>query len=372
MIKNITRRDWLVGSTAIAGTMLVANTSSSQTMMNMGAPISKDNPIRYTNNENPFGINPKAMEAISEAYKRAHLYNFTTTRKLIKIIADMENIPAECVLVGAGSTEYLMATGAMCGIAGGNMVAPHPTFGAIKRYVTRFGGEVIDVPVREDKSINLDDMRAAMTDNTKLVYLCNPNNPIPNFVEKKSLEKFCLEVSQKAMVVIDEAYYEYAGDDDFSSMVHLIENNPNIVILRTASKIHAFANVRIGFAFAHADTLKTLAKFRSNTTSYPALIGAMVSYQDKERQKFILDKNKQSLEILYKMFEELDLEYIKSSTNFTYFDAGRDAKQVREKLLEFGILVGRQYDPFPNWVRISTAKPEEMDYLVKVYKREFS
>ena len=371
IMNDITRRGWLVGTTAIASSMMMARGASAQTMINMGEPVSKDNPIRYTNNENPYGINPKVMEAIIEAYKKAHLYNFTTRRKLVKIISEIEDIPPECILVGAGSTEFLMATGALCGIAGGNAVVPYPSYAAVTRYVTRFGGQVIEVPVREDMSINLDDLRQAMTDNTKLVYISNPNNPIPNIVEKKSLEKFCLEVSKKAMVVIDEAYYEYVRNDDFSTMAHLVKDNPNIIVLRTASKIHAFANVRVGFAFGHPDTVKLLAKFGSNTISYPAQIGAMVSYKDKEYQKFVVDKNYQSLEILYKMFDELNLPYVKSNANFTYFNAGRDAKIVRDKLLESGVLVGLQYKAFPNWVRISTAKPEEMDYLVKIYKRDF-
>jgi histidinol-phosphate aminotransferase len=154
-------------------------------------------------------------------------------------------------------------------------------------------------------------------------------------------------------------------------MAHLIKDNPNIVVLRTASKIHGFANVRVGFAFAHPDTIRELMKFRSGTTSYPALMGAITSYQDADYQKFVVDKNYESLNILYKMFDELDLPYVNAHANFVYYNAKRDAKEVRDKLLETGILVGRPYEPYKNWVRISTAKPEEMKYLVEVYKRDF-
>jgi histidinol-phosphate aminotransferase len=311
------------------------------------------------------------MEVILDSYKVAHLYNFTMSRKLTDFIAEMENIPKDCVVVGAGSGEFLMAAGALSGVAGGDIIVPDPTFGSITRSASALGANVIKVPVGEDLSISLEDMRNAITPDTNCVYLCNPNNPIPSIIEKTSLEKFCLEISKTAMVVIDEAYYEYVRDEDFSTMAHLVADNPNIIILRTASKIHGFANVRIGFAFAHPDTLKQLITFRSSTTSFPALMGAVTSYKDKEFQKFIIDKNYESLEILYKMFDELGLRYIKANANFTFFQAGRDATEVREKLLEFGILVGRKYATHPEWVRISTAKPEEMEYLVKVYKHEF-
>jgi histidinol-phosphate aminotransferase len=375
MTKNITRRDWLVGTSAVAGGMMLGNTVSAQTMSDFtafGEAVTPENPIRMTNNENPYGINPKAMKVIIEAYKRAHTYNFTTRRQLIEVIAEMENLPVDHIAVGAGSGEYLVATGALCGMTGGDLVAPHPTFGGILRSARNFGANVISVPVADDMSIDMDAMRKAVTDKTTCIYFCNPNNPIPSIIEKNALEEFCLEFSKKAMIVIDEAYYEYVRDDNFSSMVHLIKDNPNIVILRTASKIHAFANVRIGFAFAHPDTLKKLLMFRSGTTAYPSLMGAIASYQDKDYPKFVVDKNYESLNILYKMFDELDMPYVNAHANFVYANAGRDANEVRNKLRESGILIGRKYEPFPNWIRISTAKPEETEYMVKVYKREFA
>lgn len=374
MTGKLTRRDWLVGTSAVAGGVMLGSSASAQDMgsiMNMGAPISPENPIRMTNNENPYGINPKAMKVIVEAYKRAHTYNFTIRGELTKVIAEMENIPEECIAVGAGSGEYLMATGALCGMSGGDMIAPYPTFGGILRSARNFGANIITVHVADDLTIDLDAMRKAVTDKTTCIYLCNPNNPIPSIIEKNALEEFCLEFSKKAMIVIDEAYYEYVRDDSFSTMAHLIKDNPNIVVLRTASKIHGFANVRVGFAFAHPDTIRELMKFRSGTTSYPALMGAITSYQDADYHKFVIDKNYESLNILYKMFDELDLPYVNAHANFVYYNAKRDAKEVRDKLLESGILVGRPYEPYKNWVRISTAKPEEMKYLVEVYKRDF-
>ena len=374
MQNKITRRDWLVGSSAVAGGMMLTGVAGAQdisSMMNAGMPISKENPIRFTNNENPYGINPKAKKAMIDAHDKAHMYQFSTRRNMEKIVADMENVPVECIASGAGSTEFLMAAGAICGFPGGNLVAPDPTYRSVTRYVERFGGTVTRVPVNEDMAVDLDDLRSAVTAETTAIYICNPNNPIPTIVEKTSLTEFCLEMSKKAMVIIDEAYFEYATDDAYGSMVSLAKDNPNILVLRTASKIHAFASIRVGFAFGHPDTIKSIRRFSSMTASYPAMMGAIVSYQDLEYQKFIIDKNNESMEILYNMFEDLGRRYIKSNSNFTYFHAGHDAKVVYDKLLESGCMVGRPYQPFADWVRISTAKPEEMKYLVEVYKRDF-
>jgi len=374
MTNNITRRDWLAGTSAVAGGMMFANGSSAQdmgSMMNMGMPVSKENPIRFTNNENPYGINPKAKQVMIEALDKAHLYQFRTRRVLTNVISEMEDMPSECIATGAGSTEFLMAAGAICGFAGGNVVTADPTYASITRYVERFGGTITRVPVGEDMAISLDALRSAVSAETTAIYICNPNNPIPTIIEKNALAAFCLEMSEKAMVIIDEAYYEYATDDDYGSMASLAKDNPNILVLRTASKIHAFASVRIGFAFGHPDTITSIRRFSSMTTSYPAMMGAIESYQDLEFQKFVVEKNNESLAIIYKMFEDLGRNYIKSNSNFTYFHAGHDARVVYDKLLESGCQVGRPYRPFTDWVRISTAKPEEMKYLVEVYKRDF-
>ena len=371
MGQKITRRNWLIGASAATGSVMLNKNASAQQLMNMGMPVSKENPIRFSSNENPYGINPNALKVMFEAHNKAHMYNFGMRPKLEKVIADIENLPPECVASGAGSTEFLMATGVMVGMEKGDVVAPNPTYRFAINYAQRFGSKIITVPVGEDMAIDLNAIRKAITHDTGLVYLCNPNNPIPTIIEKNTLREFCLEISKKTTILIDEAYYEYVDNDSFSTMADLVKDNPNIIICRTASKIHAFANIRIGFAFAHPDTMVKLKRVAAMTASFPAMMGAITSYQDKEFQKFVLEKNKQSLNIAYQMFEDLGLDYIKSNANFTYFNAGRDPGPIRDRLLDAGISLGRDFKPFTNWIRISTAKPEEMEYFTEIYKREF-
>ena len=233
------------------------------------------------------------------------------------------------------------------------------------------GIEVVSVPVGEDMHISLDAMRAAMTDEIKLIYLCNPNNPIPSIIEKNALKDFCIEMSKRALIVIDEAYYEYVSNPDFASMKDLVTEHKNIIICRTASKIHGFAGVRIGFAFAHPDTMRLITGPFNLSLSNVAVAGAVESYQDTEYMNFIKQKNRESMDILEKMFEEFGYEYIKSNSNFAFFNAGRPSTEVATALREHGIMSGRPFPPFTNWVRMSTVKPEEMQYVVDAYKKEF-
>lgn len=371
MTLNLTRRDWLIGGTTISGSMLASGISNAQTFPDAITEPTMRNPIRCGANENVYGPSIKAQEAMNKAAAKAHLYNFRAGGQLKEVIAKMENIPVDHIAAASGSSPFLEKAAYVARFDGGAILTPDPTYGSVPSMGERIGAKVIRVPVREDMAIHLEDLRAAMTEEVKLIYLCNPNNPIPTILEKNELRDFCIEMSKKAIVVVDEAYYEYVDNPDFATMADLVVDNKNIIITRTASKIHAMAGIRVGFAFAHPDTLKLITPAFDLSMNYMAQMGAIVSYQDVEYQKFIKQKNKESLEILYAMFEELGLRYIKSNTNFTFFRAERPAPEVSAKLRENGILGSRPFRPFMDWVRLSTAKPEEMKIVAQVYKREF-
>ncbi|MDG1707446.1 MAG: histidinol-phosphate transaminase [Emcibacteraceae bacterium] len=371
MTVNLTRRDWLVGGTALAGSMIVSKMASAQTVPNPNLTPTPQNPIRAGFNENVYGPSLKAKKVMDKAAETAHLYDFFEQRKLNEVISKMENLPGSHIAISTGSTPFLERAAFHCAIAGGKVLAPDPTYNSVSGTAKMLGVEVVTVPVGEDLHIDLEAMRAAMTDEIKVVYLCNPNNPIPSIIEKNALTDFCLEMSKRALVVIDEAYYEYVNNPDFASMKDLVVENKNIMICRTASKIHGFAGVRIGFAFAHPETMRLITGPFNLSLSNVAVAGAVESYQDMEYQTFIKQKNRESMDILEKMFEELNLRYIKSNTNFAFFEAGRPSTEVAKALREHGIMSGRPFAPFTNWVRMSTVKPEEMQYVVDAYKKEF-
>lgn len=373
MTKNLTRREWLSGTTAAAasGFLLSGTKAAAQTFMAPNINPTPENPIRAHFNENVYGPSLKARKAMSDAVDRSHYYAFDALFEFQALMAKLENIDPKYVTVGAGSTEFLEKAAIFCKIDGGEMLVPAPTYGDIIRFGTTLGTKITHVPVGEDMAINLDAMRKAYTNNVKLIYLCNPNNPIPTIIEKNALRDFCNEMSEKATILIDEAYFEYVDNPDYASMIELVKENKNVIVTRTASKIHAFAGVRIGVCFAHPDIIKRMFGMFTNGMNYTALKAAMASYQDKEYQTFLRQKNKESLAIISKMCEDLNLPYIKANANFTFFNAGRPSKEVEEHMKQFGILTGREFKPFTNWVRLSMTKPEEMQYIADVYRREY-
>ncbi len=369
MTSEITRREWLAGGTLLAGSLIASNIAKAQTVMEPNLNPTPNNAIRAGSNENVYGPSLKAQEAMNKAMKTAHLYDFRSQFVLKKVISEIENIPEDHIAMANGSSPFLEKAGYVSRIQDGTVLAPYPTYNTLSSTARTLGGKVIDVPVDENMSVDLEAMRTAMTDEVKMIYICNPNNPIPTIIEKKALREFCIEMSKRAIIVIDEAYYEYVDNPDFSSMVDLVTEHKNIIVARTASKIHAFAGIRVGFAFAHPETLLLIAGRFNLSMGNVAMQGAIVSYQDTEYQNFIKQKNKESMAILYELFEDLNLPYIKSNTNFVFFKAGRPSKEIATELRKHGIMSGREFKPFTDWVRWSTVKPQEMQYVADTYKK---
>lgn len=373
-MKNMmTRRDWLMGGTALAGGLLLTRSAAAQSITIEGYVPTPENPIRMRSNENPYGISKAASNAMHKAHKYGHLYGGGGGGvDLIKLIASLENVPTDNVLLSGGSGEILNTLALLVSIEGGKVLAPYPTYDdQFMDYANRRGIERIWVPVDDNMAIDLDAMKAAYTDDVKLIYLCNPNNPLPTVMHADKLREFCIEMSKKCIVFVDEAYYEYVSDPDYDTMIPLAVEHENIIVTRTASKIHAFAGIRIGFGFGRKSILDKVKSLMTGSINGPAIYGAIASYKDKKYQQFIIRKNGEALQVLYDFFDKHNMRHIKSNANFTFFETGIDINEVRARILKHGIAIGRPFEPFTKWCRISTSKPEDMKYFTEIYEKEF-
>ncbi len=367
----LNRRNLLWGGASLAGAALTARlTDTSVRFMNsaLAQVAAPSGPIRMSSNENPYGPSKVAIEAMQAAFSQSNLYG-GIGNQILELQASIEKVSPESITISAGSGELLQAAGILASLDKGSIVAPYPTFGQLLRAAEDMGSEIINVPVDENMHIDLEAMYAAIRPDTKMVYLCNPNNPIPSIIEKKALEDFVRTVAKDRLVFIDEAYYEYVDNPDFSSMMPLIaEGVNNVIVARTASKIHGFAGLRVGFGFAHPELIERLNLVKTGSISILAQHAALVAYQDKEFQDFARARNKEGLAIVEGMFDELGLRYVKSNANFVFFETGIDNEAFRASMREHNILVGRLFQPYPTWARVSIAKREEMAYFVQTYK----
>ena len=180
-------------------------------------------------------------------------------------------------------------------------------------------------------------------------------------------------MSKERLVFVDEAYHEFVENPDYESMMGLVAaGHKNIIVARTASKIHGLAGMRVGFGFAHPELAERIRAMKSGDTNVLAVEAAYASYLDPEFSKFSIRKNKESRAIVENMCEELGLRYVKSNANFTFIETGIENAKYQEQMQEHGILTGRDFPPYhSSWSRISMGRPEEMEYYVQIHKRLF-
>lgn len=380
-MRNLTRRQVLLGGGALVGAGLAPVIPASG-----GSPVLKlisaaraatqptpDNPIRLNANENPYGPSRVALQAIA---KHMHLTNRYADRELeaelTDIVARINGIPTDHMMVTTGSAEVLNTAGLLAGLRTGSVVCVDPTYQGLLQYAENAGVEIIRVPVNENLNADLPAMRRAIRSDTVLVYIVNPNNPIPSVIEKNAMKEFVLEMAQRRLVFIDEAYHEYVDNPDYESMLGLVaQGHGNIIVSRTASKIHGLAGMRVGFGYAHPDLIGEMKMRRTGDNNVLGLAAAVASYQDQEFQDFSRRKNRESLAIVQGMCESLGVRYAKSNANFTFIETGTENHIVQERMLEHGILSGRLFPPFTSWSRISMSTPEHMEYFVQVYRQLF-
>ena len=379
MKTRISRRNFLLGSSAVVaagamqgipGTPFSPPINLMKGALGQGSMAMPDYVIRMNSNENPWGPSRAALRAINAAIEEANLYTYFLAGEMSELIGGLNDISPDHISVGAGSAELLKMGGLLASMDEGSIVVADPTFEDLPRYAGDNGSEVIRVRVNDKMETDLEAMASAIRRDTKLVYICNPNNPIPTIVEKNALRDFILEVSRDRLVFVDEAYHEFVDNPDYSTMMDLVrEGRRNIIIARTASKIHGLAGLRVGFSFTHPDLAAEINRRMTGTLNIMGMRAALASYRDQEHANFVLRKNKESLAITQGYFREAGIRHINSNANFTFVETGHDIAEVQARFMEHNIRVGRPFPPFRNWMRLSMAKPEEMRYFVETYKK---
>jgi histidinol-phosphate aminotransferase len=368
---TISRRELLLGSGALLGSTMLPTFVQRAVAQELPRP---DHMVRAGTNENPYGPSRVALQAINDSIKLSNKYGGGYRGPLIDLVAEINSVSPENVALSTGSGEILKTGGLIASWEeGSSIVCADPTYHDLVRYAGQSGCDIIRVPVRDDLSIDLEAIASAIRPDTVMVYLVNPNNPTPTLLYYDELRAFVEEVSKDRIVFIDEAYYEYVEDPRYGSMIDLVaEGRKNVIVARTASKIHGLAGLRVGFGFAHPEHIERINQLKTGAGNHLGVAAAYASYQDQEFQDFTRRKNREAMDIVEEMFEELGVRYVRSPTNFTFFETGIPVDELNAELREHGIISGRPFPPFLTWSRISMQTPEEMRYYVQTFKKLFA
>ncbi len=359
------RRDWLKRGSAFGALSLLSAPSLATTLTEEERiafnprPFAKPAPLNY--NENPYGPSKKVREAMKKNFDLGCRYPSRTMDQLIEMIAKKEGVTPEHIVMAGGSTEGLKVTGITYANNGGEVIAARPTFLAMLDYAKEWGGSVNWVDVDEDMKLDVKEMEKRISSKTKLIFLCNPNNPTSTILAKNELIDFVETASNKTMVFSDEAYYDFIEEPDYPSMVEMVKRDKNVIVSKTFSKVYGLAGLRIGYLVAKPSIANDLRNKLMANTNVMAISAAITALNDDEFYRFSLAKNSQAKKMMRKTMDELGLRYADSHTNFLFFRTGMDIDIFNAKMLKHGVQVGRAFPPFRDWCRISTGLIEDVD-----------
>jgi histidinol-phosphate aminotransferase len=316
--------------------------------------------VKLASNENPLGPSPLAVQAIQDSLEGLHRYPNGSGHDLVARIADVHGVDPACIVIGSGSDDIIgLLTQAFLGV-GTETVLPQPSFLMYEIGVLTNGGTPVGVPLKS-LSMDLDAMVAAVTPRTRMVFLCNPNNPTGTIVHRNDFEGFIHSLPSDVVVVIDEAYMEFVRDPDYFSGVDYMDVNRPIVVLRTFSKAYGLAGLRIGYGIMPAVVADVLNRIRQpfNAGSL-SQAGALAAIEDEAFLEKTVQMVHEGLDYLYEGLDALGVKYFPTQANFFLIDVQKDANTIFERLLRRGIIVRSMASyGYPEYIRVNVGLAEE-------------
>ncbi|WOI27457.1 histidinol-phosphate transaminase [Cobetia sp. D5] len=336
---------------------------------------SAKSPVRLNYNENALGMAPSAQRAAAASIPHSNRYPFAHLGKLQSLVATHHKVPSESILFTPGSSDAIRASVLAHATPDTQLVIPELTYGDGALYAGFYDLAIRKVPSsREDWSFKISDMKQAVADHSgpSIVYLVNPNNPTSTIISSDELEAWVNDSRDDTLFIIDEAYAEFVNDPAFRSADHLIAGGAkNILLLKTFSKIHAMAGLRVGYAVGDVDRLEHVSHYVEDdamTLSYPGVMAATASMQSPEFLVHSKQSNDEARAIFTATLDELGWEYLPGQTNFVFHRISRPLKEFQTAMKERHVLIGRAFPPADGWCRMSLGTPEEMHYVAAVLR----
>lgn len=335
-----------------------------------------DSIIKMASNENPYGPSPKAVEAMRAVLGEINFYPDIDASELRDRLAEHHNVRAEQVVPTAGSTALLGIIARTLLSPGLNAITSERSFIVYPIATKAAGGRLITVPMRND-AFDLDRIISAIDEKTRLIYLSNPNNPTGTIVTATEVDRFLDRVPDHVIVILDEAYYDFAQDfaarrgADYSHSLDYVRDGRRIVVLRTFSKAHGLAGVRVGYGIGPAELMSYFARMRTTfSVSAVAQAAAVAALDDKAHTDKAVRNNTEQSQRLAEGVAELGYRVVPTWANFLYCELGEDAATVAKQLQAEGVII-RPLGPWgaPNAIRITIGTPEQNQIFLNAFRK---
>ncbi|MGM0367168.1 MAG: histidinol-phosphate transaminase [Actinomycetota bacterium] len=329
-----------------------------------------ENVYKLASNENILGPAPGVKERICDAAKNVNYYPDSNCTKIREKLSQKYGLSTDNIIMGNG-TDQIIEMVCNCLIAETeNILISDPTFLIYEKATLKLGGKAIKVPLKDYRQ-DVRSLVSRINKNTRIIFLTSPHNPTGTNITRDEFEYVLSESGKDILVVIDEAYYEYVGDSEKINTVSYLKNFPNLLILRTFSKIYGLAGLRIGYGISNSHVIRALNKtrlpFNVNSIAQEAAIEALENslYIKKVRDEVNREKEK-----FYRAFNENGINYLKSYANFILIETGKDDKEVAEELLKVGFIVRPGSNlGLPGFIRVTVSLPEINDKFINTFIR---
>ncbi len=320
--------------------------------------------IKLAANESPEGPFPGVIEAVIKTLGSANRYPDNDLWDLRHALAEELGVGADNLLFGNGSTALLADITNAVGGSGTNVVYGWPSFIMYRFAAIWSGTGYVEVPLDDTFALDLEAMRAAIDGDTRVVFICNPNNPTGTITPSVEIEEFIDTVPTSLLVVVDEAYHEFVDDDRHRTAIPLAIERSNVVVLRTFSKIYALAAQRVGYAVGARATISELRKAQQPlTVNQVGQVAALASLGQPEEVRRRAAANAAARHHLMGVMSERGLAHAASQTNFIFFKPGSDSLESTEEFTKRGVIIRPMFD---GWVRVTVGLPDENRKFVTV------
>jgi histidinol-phosphate aminotransferase len=326
--------------------------------------------IKLASNENPLGPSPKAQEAIRKHVSNLHFYPDGGGYYLRRKLAEIHGLSMDQIILGAGSTDLIELVAKTFLTAGDEAITSESAFYMYRLAIEDMGAALVQTPMR-DLTFDLPAIARSVTQRTKVVYLGNPNNPTGTMFTATELDRFLSVLPPRVLVVLDEAYYEYVQQPDYSHAVDYVRAGRNVLVLRTFSKVHGLAGIRLGYGMGHPELIESLNRIRSPfNASSVAQVAGMAALEDQEHVARSVESNAREMKFITEELTLLGVHYTPSVGNFLLIDTGRDCEEDFMRLLHEGVIVRpMKIYGFPTSLRVTVGMHEENEIFLDALRR---
>ncbi len=373
---SVTRRRFMGGAAAALGyaglkpTGLLGWDAPPRSLRLTPQEYDYDSFAKLASNENPYGPSERMMEAMNGAWKYSNRYGYPDG-DIQEKIAEHHGVDPQNILLGAGSGETLRVVAHTYLGHKKKVIGVRPTYLSVFGVATGIDADAIMLPLLDDYSQDIPAMIDATRKNYRdvgLFYLCNPNNPTGMVVSADDVRRVLDEIPEDIPVLIDEAYHHFVEDPSYETAVPFVNEGRKVIVARTFSKIYGMAGLRLGYGIAPADMISDMRTYTTGSVNALARWGGVAALEDLENERFVRETTLRLRKQTTEELQAMGYEVLPSETNFFMVNTGRPAAEVRAAFRERGVLVGRDFPPMLDYLRVSVGTEEEMARFMTAWK----